>query len=161
MNINERHKVFEKLLSDAPEVLTHIQVARWTPCDRSTVYQMVMLCKIFWSPFESHLYSLKKREAPSGEDAFVFWRRERDWNPRVLAHKLISRNTIRVTIRPSASLIFEKYTDFSAFLLPICQIFRKSDRKVIETEVLSSLIIAFYYINFMIQGSLKINIGIA
>ena len=70
----------------------------------------------------------------------AFWRRERDSNPRVLAHKLISRNTMGVTIRPSASLIFEKSADFSAFLLPICQIFRKSDRKVIENEVLSALI---------------------
>ena len=69
------------------------------------------------------------------------WRRERDSNPRVLAHKLISRNRGDVTIRPSASLIFEKSTDFSAFLPPICQIFRKSDRKVIENKGESALII--------------------
>ena len=64
---------------------------------------------------------------------------ERDSNACVLKYKLISRNTMNVTIRPSASLIFKKSADFSAFLLPICQIFRKSDRKVIENEVLSSL----------------------
>ena len=67
------------------------------------------------------------------------WRRERDSNPREIALKRISRNTRNVTIRPSASLIFEQSADFSAFLLPICQIFRKSDRKVIENEVLSAL----------------------
>ena len=67
------------------------------------------------------------------------WRRERDSNPRVFAHKLISRNTMGVTIRPSASLISKKITVFFAFLLPICQIFRKSDRKVIENMVWSSL----------------------
>ena len=81
----------------------------------------------------------KKQEAPPNEDASCFWRRGRDSNPRVLSHKLISRNRGDVTIRPSASLIFEKSTDFSAFLLPICQIFRKSDRKVIENEVGSAL----------------------
>ena len=81
----------------------------------------------------------------------IFWRRERDSNPRVLAHKLISRNRGDVTIRPSASLIFEKSADFSAFLPPICQIFRKSDRKVIENEFWTSLIIAFYRIYFLVQ----------
>ena len=45
------------------------------------------------------------------------------------------------TIRPSASLISEKSADFSVFLLPICQIFRKSDRKVIENEVWLSLLL--------------------
>ena len=43
------------------------------------------------------------------------------------------------TIRPSASLISEKSADFSAFIPAICQIFRKSDRKVIENKVLSAL----------------------
>ena len=32
----------------------------------------------------------KSKKAPSFEDASRFWRRERDSNPRVLAHKLIS-----------------------------------------------------------------------
>ena len=92
--------------------------------------------------FESLLYSRQKaRKHPQMRMLLAFWRRERDSNPRVLAHKLISRNTRNVTIRPSASLIFEKSADFSAFLPPICQIFRKSDRKVIENEVWSSLII--------------------
>ena len=83
----------------------------------------------------------KNKKHPPKRMLLIFWRRERDSNPRVLAHKLISRNTRNVTIRPSASLIFEKSADFSAFLLPICQIFRKSDRKVIENEVWSALII--------------------
>ena len=57
----------------------------------------------------------------------------------IILYNLISRNRGDVTIRPSASLIFEKSTDFSAFLPPICQIFRKSDRKVIESKVWSAL----------------------
>ena len=37
------------------------------------------------------IFSQKSKKAPSNEDAFLFfWRRERDSNPRVLAHKLIS-----------------------------------------------------------------------
>ena len=95
---------------------------------------------VLFTAFESHLYSHEKaRKHPQMRMLLAFWRRERDSNPRVLAHKLISRNTMGVTIRPSASLIFKKSADFSAFLLPICQIFRKSDRKVIENEVWTSL----------------------
>ena len=103
-------------------------------------------CVVLFTAFESHLYSHEKaRKHPQKRMLLAFWRRERDSNPRVLSHKLISRNTRNVTIRPSASLIFEKSADFSAFLLPICQIFRKSDRKVIENRVCSALIYFIYF----------------
>ena len=41
MNINEKHKAFEKLLAGAPEVMTPMQVAKWTPYGRNTVYAML------------------------------------------------------------------------------------------------------------------------
>lgn len=86
------------------------------------------------------LYS-KKQKAPYAKGAFYYVRRL-DSNPRdALMIYEISRNRGGVTISPSASLIFEKSTDFSAFLSPTCQIFWRSDRKVIENEVWSSLII--------------------
>ena len=104
-----------------------------------TKQHTVLFCSLRSNPC---LYSHEKaRKHPQKRMLLAFWRRERDSNPRVLAHKLISRNRGSVTIRPSASLIFEKSADFPAFLPPVCQIFRKSDKKVIENEVWSSLII--------------------
>ena len=94
---------------------------------------------VLFTAFEPLSLRRLEKERTTRLGGSSFWRRERDSNPRVLAHKLISRNRGSVTISPSASLIFEKSADFSAFLPPICQIFRKSDRKVIENEVLSAL----------------------
>ena len=37
MNINEKRKAFEKLLAGAPEVMTPMQVSKWTPYGRNTV----------------------------------------------------------------------------------------------------------------------------
>ena len=56
-------------------------------------------------------------------------------NPRVLAHKLISKNRDSVTIRPSASLIFEKSKIFPLFFYPSVRSFEK----VIENGKFSSL----------------------
>ena len=121
-------------------------------CPTFRILPFVMSGKNLRSPFQNNtpccfvhcvripVYILaKNKKHPPKRMLLIFWRRERDSNPRVLAHKLISRNTMNVTIRPSASLIFEKSADFSAFLPHICQIFRKSDRKVIENEVWSAL----------------------
>ena len=41
MNIKEKRKAFEKLLAGAPEVMTPMQVAKWTPYGRNTVYAML------------------------------------------------------------------------------------------------------------------------
>ena len=41
MNIHEKRKAFEKLLTSAPEVMTPMQVAKWTPYGRNTVYAML------------------------------------------------------------------------------------------------------------------------
>ena len=41
MNINEKRKGFEKLLAGAPEVMSPLQVSKWTPCGRNTVYAML------------------------------------------------------------------------------------------------------------------------
>ena len=41
MNINEKRKAFEKLLFGAPDVMTPMQVARWTPYGRNTIYAML------------------------------------------------------------------------------------------------------------------------
>ncbi|MBO5938441.1 MAG: helix-turn-helix domain-containing protein [Clostridia bacterium] len=41
MNINEKRKAFENLLFGAPEVMTPMQVAKWTPYGRNTVYAML------------------------------------------------------------------------------------------------------------------------
>ena len=40
MNINQKRKAFEKLISGAPEVMTPMQVAMWTRYGRNTVYAM-------------------------------------------------------------------------------------------------------------------------
>ena len=41
MNINEKRKAFEKLLAGAPEVMSPLQVSKWTPYGRNTVYDML------------------------------------------------------------------------------------------------------------------------
>ena len=41
MNIQEKRKAFEKLLAGAPEVMSPLQVANWTPYGRNTVYAML------------------------------------------------------------------------------------------------------------------------
>ena len=41
MNINEKRKAFEKLLAGAPEVMSPLQVSKWTPYGRNTVYAML------------------------------------------------------------------------------------------------------------------------
>ena len=41
MNINEKGKAFEKLLAGAPEVMSPLQVSKWTPYGRNTVYAML------------------------------------------------------------------------------------------------------------------------
>ena len=41
MNINEKRKAFEKLLAGAPEVMSPLQVSKWTPYGRNTIYAML------------------------------------------------------------------------------------------------------------------------
>ena len=41
MNIHEKRKAFEKLLAGAPEVMSPLQVSKWTPYGRNTVYAML------------------------------------------------------------------------------------------------------------------------
>ena len=41
MNIQEKRKAFEKLLAGAPEVMSPLQVSKWTPYGRNTVYAML------------------------------------------------------------------------------------------------------------------------
>ena len=41
MNNQEKRKAFEKLLAGAPEVMSPLQVSKWTPYGRNTVYAML------------------------------------------------------------------------------------------------------------------------
>jgi excisionase family DNA binding protein len=46
MNIQEKRKAFEKLLAGAPEVMPPLQVPKWTPYGRNTVYAMLRSGKL-------------------------------------------------------------------------------------------------------------------
>ena len=72
-------------------------------CSPSRIISFETLRKNLRSPFQNNtpccfshcvripiIFSPKSKKAPSFEDASRFWRRERDSNPRVHAHKLIS-----------------------------------------------------------------------
>ena len=41
MNIQKKRKAFEKLLAGAPEVMSPLQVSKWTPYGRNTIYAML------------------------------------------------------------------------------------------------------------------------
>lgn len=41
MNIQEKRKTFEKLLAGASEVMSLLQVYKWTPYGRNTIYAML------------------------------------------------------------------------------------------------------------------------
>ena len=75
MNIQEKRKAFEKLLASAPEVMTPMQVAKWTPYGRNTVYACGGRGGACSSRFGERGIRFQRRFARSALD-------RRGWRPR-------------------------------------------------------------------------------
>ena len=95
-------------------------------CPTFRILSFVTSCKNLRSPFTKQLtglfYSLrsnpylysyeKARKHPQMRMLLAFWRRERDSNPRVLAHKLISSHRALIPFSASTCLFLPNFSPF-------------------------------------------------